>query len=418
MILEIKMPQLGESLTEGTIIKWLKNIGDFVKKDESILEISTDKVDSEIPSPVDGVLVEILAKENQTVLVDEVIARVDSASASEEIPNLSKETEKATDKSLEKKTDSRKKNLKKSRKQSLDRFYSPLVLNIARREGISMGELELIPGYGTNGRVTKNDILNYLKIRSSSMEERKISTTSREPKRDTGENVIPMDPIRKKIASHMRKSLDTSAHVYSVSECDVTPILNIISKKKDQFLAGEGFKLTITPFILTAVRKAILDFPRINCSLDGENIIEKKYIHLGMAVATDRGLIVPVVKHAEEKSFVGIARTAHDLVNRARKNELSLTDVQGATLTITNYGVFGNILGFPIINQPNVAILGVGAIKKRPVIIETSAGDTVGIRSMVYISMSYDHRVVDGELGGKFMERVVEYLENFEENIL
>jgi 2-oxoglutarate dehydrogenase E2 component (dihydrolipoamide succinyltransferase) len=411
MIIEVKMPQLGESLTEGTIIKWWKTVGDLVQKDETILEVSTDKVDSEIPSPVQGIVVEILAKENETIGIDEILAKVETKSDG----LISKESEEKVGKGRERDVDSRIiekiSDIETIAPKNTKRFYSPLVLTISQKEGISLEELEDVPGKGINGRVTKKDILNYLKTRSTSINKKEAASPSNEFKTIEREVVLPMDAVRKKIALHMRNSLDTAAHVYSVSECNMTSILNLISKKKEIFFKEQRFKLTVTPFLLQAVTKAILDFPRINCSIDKENIIEKRYINLGVAVATEKGLIVPVLKNAEEKSFMGLARAIDDLITRARKNELILDDVQGSTFTITNYGVFGNILGFPIINQPNVAILGFGAIKKRPMVIETAEQDTIGIRSMVYISMSYDHRVVDGELGGRFMQRLVEYLE-------
>ncbi|UCF64157.1 MAG: 2-oxo acid dehydrogenase subunit E2, partial [bacterium] len=290
-----------------------------------------------------------------------------------------------------------------------NRFYSPLVRNIARKENISLQELENIPGSGHGNRVTKKDILNYLKAGRV----QPVQPVSR------GERItiIPMDNVRKKIAEHMRLSLDTSAHVYSVSECDVTGIMNILQNRRMEFQNQEGFKLTVTPFFLHAVVKSLIDFPRVNASLEGDKIIEKKDINMGIAVAAPRGLIVPVIKNAEEKSFTGLARSVNDLVNRARENKLTYQDIEGSTFSVTNYGIFGNIIGLPIINQPNVAILGIGAITKRPVVIESPEGDSIGIRAMVYISMSYDHRLVDGELGGRFMQRLVEYLQNIEPNI-
>ena len=411
---DVVMPKMGESLTEGTILKWWKVPGEYVNKDETLLEISTDKVDSEIPSPVSGIVQEILVKENETVEVGHVIAWVASVE------------KKAT--GVEEKPDTEEKRIKKAQsepeppqpqekiqyeaipaKGKSSRFYSPLVRNIAHKENISIQELENIPGSGHGNRVTKKDILNYLKAG-------RVKPTQPATK---GERitVIPMDNVRKKIAEHMRLSLDTSAHVYSVSECDVTGIMKILQNRRQEFQNQEGFKLTVTPFFLHAVVKSLLDFPRINASLDGDNIIEKKDINLGIAVAAPRGLIVPIIKNAEEKSFTGLARLVNDLVSRARDNKLTYQDIEGSTFSVTNYGIFGNIIGLPIINQPNVAILGIGAITKRPVVIDSPDGDSIGIRSMVYISMSYDHRLVDGELGGRFMQRLVEYLENIEPNI-
>ncbi len=420
-IIDVEMPKLGESLTEGTILKWWKKPGDAVKKDETLLEVSTDKVDSEIPSPVDGVLKEILAEENETVEIHAVIARMETTAVAAsgagaestqaaETHRVEKEAASVTQQAQEQVSG------EIGRKQD-GRFYSPLVRNIAREEGVSVSELAQIPGSGAGGRVSKKDILNYLKSRTAAptkkVQEMKHPAAAPSVSYDRErELVIPMDAVRKRIAVHMRQSVETSAHVYSVSECDLTAVMNLMHARRPEFEKEEGFKLTVTPFILHAVAKALLDFPRVNCSLQGDNIIEKKYINLGIAVAAPKGLIVPVIKDAEEKSFRGLARSVNDLVQRTRANKLTLDDVQGSTFSITNYGVFGNIIGLPIINQPNVAILGIGAIKKRPVVIESQAGDSIAIRSMVYISMSYDHRVVDGELGGKFMQRLVEYLEN------
>jgi len=410
---DVVMPKMGESLTEGTILKWWKQPGDFVKKDETLLEISTDKVDSEIPSPVSGKVQEILVKENETVEVGHIIARVESADKDETGVIEKSETEPKDGGSQPERL------APPSRDQVLtepipvkgedNRFYSPLVRNIAQKENVSSQELAGIAGSGHGNRVTKKDILNYLKKGRVKPAQLTVS----------GERlvVIPMDNVRKKIAEHMRFSLDTSAHVYSVSECDVSGMMNLLAKYREEFQKLEGFKLTVTPFFLHAVAKSLLDFPRVNASLDGDRIIEKRDINIGIAVAAPRGLIVPVIKNAEEKSFTGLARSANDLVTRARENKLTYEDIEGSTFSVTNYGIFGNIIGLPIINQPNVAILGIGAIKKRPVVIESPEGDAIGIRSMVYVSMSYDHRLIDGELGGRFMQRLVEYLENIDSDI-
>jgi 2-oxoglutarate dehydrogenase E2 component (dihydrolipoamide succinyltransferase) len=419
---EIKMPKLGESLTEGTVLKWWKKVGDSVKKDETLLEIATDKVDSEIPSPADGILVEILAKENETVAVGQIIAYIETDhSASLLSPEKSLSKKEKTEK-LKKAKDEKAFSIHPAvklsqpvveKKQEKNRFYSPLVMNIARKESISMSELEKIPGSGAGNRVSKKDILNYLQSKSG-----KPSAVISSSGKEKGIEFIPMDHVRKQIAMHMRQSLETSAHVYSVSECDMTGVMNLINTHREQFMNQEGFKLTITPFVLYAVARALKDFPMVNSSIEGENIIQKKDINLGIAVAASRGLIVPVIHNAEEKNFIGIARALNEIVIKARENKLTLKDIEGSTFTITNYGIFGNIIGLPIIHQPNVAILGIGAIKKRPVVLEHPGGDSIGIRSMTLISMSYDHRLVDGELGGKFMRQVVEYLENFKEKIL
>jgi 2-oxoglutarate dehydrogenase E2 component (dihydrolipoamide succinyltransferase) len=388
-----------------------------------LLEISTDKVDSEIPSPVDGVLKEILFKENETIEVGTVIARIETEGRPATAATVT-ETDQTTKKTAPKpetRIEPEREELERQvpvEKGKGSRFYSPLVLTITRKEGISMSELESISGSGTGGRVTKKDILGYIERRGKPAGKREIPKPVQAPATASGERVeiIPMDNVRKKIAEHMRHSLDTSAHVYSVSECDMTDVMNLMYAKREEFQRQEGFKLTLTPFILHTTVKALLDYPRVNASLDGENIIEKKDINLGIAVASPRGLIVPVVKNAEEKSFRGLARTVNDLVTQTRDNKLNYADIEGSTFSVTNYGIFGNIIGLPIINQPNVAIMGIGAVKKRPVVIESPAGDSIAIRSVCFISMSYDHRLVDGELGGKFMQRVVEYLENFEES--
>ncbi len=440
-IVDVEMPRLGESITEGTIVKWWKKPGDHIKKDETLLEISTDKVDSEIPSPFEGTVAEILVEENQTVSVGTVICRIQTgngavtASPAVETP-AAVATEPVSSSVSEAPTPGARPTGEAIPRQAGGRFYSPLVRSIARKEGISKEELASIPGTGLQGRVTKKDILQYLETR------KKAPATAPAPAAPPAQptpaqvptarpapapeevaakwqgqavEIIPMDAIRKKIADHMVQSKHTSPHVYGVAECDFTNVMNLVNKHKAAFQQREGFKLTINPFILYAVSKAIKDFPDINCSVEGYTIIRKKFVNIGMAVATERGLIVPTLKNADQLNFTGIARNAYDLAIRARDRKLNLEDVQGATFTVTNYGVFGNIIGFPIINQPNVAIMGVGAIKKRPVVIESEQGDVLGIRSIGFLTLSYDHRIVDGELGDKFLQRVRHYLETFEE---
>ena len=453
-VADVLMPRLGESVTEGTIVKWWKKPGEFVKKDETLLEVSTDKVDTEIPSPFEGTLVEILANEGETVQVDSVIARIQTggevaaqpaaATAPAQEPQPQAQAPATPQPAAATAPTAQPTTAEKPR----GRFYSPLVLNIARKEGISMQELEQIPGTGLNGRVTKKDILNYLEQRKAGVAPQPAAqpaaaatpppaqpTAAPQPQaqpaapglsadelaaRYQGKRVevVPMDNIRKKIAEHMVKSKATSAHVYSVSECDFTNVLNIVKKYRPQWEKEEGFKLTINPFILYAVTKALLDFPRMNSSVDGTNIVIKRYINLGIAVATERGLIVPVLKNAEERSFRGIARAAYDLAIRARNKQLKPDDVVDSTFSVTNYGVFGNTFGLPIINQPNVGILGVGAVKKRPVVIETPQGDVIGIRSIAYLTLTYDHRIIDGDYGGQFLQRVVQNIESITEDIL
>ena len=430
---DVKMPKLGESITEGTIVKWWKKPGDHVEKDETLLEISTDKVDSEIPSPIAGTLKEVLAKENDVVEVDSVIARIDTGVSAAAKPKeemrekeVAEEPPPQEEKPVERVEVSEPQRIERSGKGK--RFYSPLVLNIARKEGVSTSELEQIDGSGLEGRVTKKDMLKYVEDKkkgvispASAAKREEISKPSPEVSAKWQEKraeIIPMDAIRKKIADHMVKSKATSPHVYGVAECDFTKVMDIVKRNKNEFEKRQGFKLTFNPFILQATVKALMDFPRVNSSLDGDNVVEKYFINLGIAVATDRGLIVPVLKKAEEKNFVGLARAAYDLAMRARNRKLEIDDVQDSTFSITNYGIFGNIIGFPIINQPNVAILGVGTIKKRPVVLETEQGDYIGIRSQGFLTLSYDHRIVDGELGDKFLQRIVYYIENTSEEDL
>ncbi len=454
--MEVEMPMLGEGITEGTIVRWWKKPGDFVKKDETLLEISTDKVDSEIPSPFEGTVLEILAAESQTVTVGSVIAKI---SAEKGAPAAEKPTAPDKDRNVPVPMSGLNrpgstapapasapapvpqpadKTNEIPRRESGGRFFSPLVRNIARAEGIGKEELAEIPGTGLEGRVTKQDILSYLETRGAApirpapapatasrpsppqqpaAPARPAPSAAEVTEKWQGERVevLPMDAIRKKIAEHMVLSKQTSPHVYGVAECDFTAVLNLVSRHKNAFQEREGFKLTINPFILYAVTRAAKDFPGVNASVEGYNVIRKRFINIGMAVATERGLIVPVLKNADELNFTGIARTAYDLAIRARDKKLNIEDVQGSTLTVTNYGVFGNIIGFPIINQPNVAIMGVGAIKKRPVVIETEQGDMIGIRAIGFLTLSYDHRIVDGELGDKYLQRVRHYLETFEE---
>ena len=416
-IVDVIMPQMGESIAEGTITKWYKKVGDKIAKDETLLEISTDKVDSEIPSPSAGLVAELLFPEQQTVDVHTVIARIQTDVHAPLIPepehiqaktqNLMPEAVSTIDSSLEPAI------ITKGISADTNRFFSPLVMSIARAEGVSMSELEKIPGSGANNRVSKKDVLDYVERRKSGGTTVHVKPSSAGTPSGSVE-VIKMDTMRKAIAEHMVRSIHTSAHVGSVTEADVTKLVAFREKHKGDFEKREGFKLTFTPFFVDAVVKAIKDFPLINSSVDGDSIILRKDINIGVAVALENGLIVPVVKHAAGKDFAGLARAVNDLSNRARTKKLAPDDVQGGTFTITNPGIFGNLFGFPIINQPQVAILGVGAIKKRPVVID----DAIAIRSMVYISMSYDHRIIDGALGGMFLQRIVQYLENFELGIM
>lgn len=423
------MPQMGESITEGKILKWYKKVGDKILKDETVLEISTDKVDSEIPSPVSGVVVELLASEGQTVAVGALIARIDTDAAAgaaitsiPEIPQVA-ETSAGTVKEPVSEAPT---SIQKEKKILSERFYSPLVKNIAKVEGITQAELDTIEGSGLGGRVTKEDVMNYLDKRSKGLVTTKAPTaipsktvTPVTYSYNTARSeVIPMSNVRQLTAEHMRRSLDTSAHVYSLTEINMQRIVNFKKLHEKDFERKEGFRLTFTPFFIDAMVKAVKDFPMINVSVDGTNIIRKHYINFGMAVSIENNtaLIVPVIRDADMLNLTGLARAVRDLADRARTKKLKPEEIQDGTITLTNMGGFGSLIGFPIINQPQVAILAVGAITKRPMVSETPEGDAIVIRPMMYAALSYDHRVVDGALGASYLERVRHYLENFDSN--
>ena len=416
MIVDVIMPKLGESITEGTIIEWRKKAGDAIARDEILLEIGTDKVDSEIPSPAGGVVVELLVQEKDVVPVETVIARIETdgdAPVKTEEPDTETAKADVPDEKGESKVEEPPKKIPKSeiseKKSSAGRtFYTPLVRSIAEKEGISQEELAGIPGSGRSGRVTKKDVLAYLK---SGREEAAPAEPSRIPMTD---EVVEMERMRQIIAQHMRKSLDTAAHVHVVSEADVTDMVEFCQKRRDQFLRQEGFKLTYTPFFIMAVVKAIQDNPIVNASLDGTTIQHNRNVNMGIAVAVEKGLIVPVIPKCEELNFLGLCRRVNDISIRARREEISPDELQGSTFSISNFGIFGNIYGTPIINQPNSAILGIGAVKKRPIVHETPRGDAIVIRSMTYLSLGFDHRLIDGAGGGNFLGRVVHYLENMD----
>lgn len=430
------MPKMGESVAEATIIKWLKKEGDNVEADESVLEIATDKVDSEVPSPSSGKILKLLFKEGDVVQVGKVICLIGSEAdaansqptlaAPSIIPSVKQEVVSVSQPVVTRSVSS----VIKS-----DRFYSPLVRNIAQKEGIVQAELDAIPGTGKEGRVTKNDILAYLPNRGKSIapdtkiaEEVKVVSNGQQTPSvsavqkpavsiNAGDEIIEMDRMRKIIAEHMVMSKHTSPHVTSYVEADVTNIVLWRNKMKDQFEKKEGEKLTFTPIFIEAVAKAIKDFPMVNVSVDGTKIIIRKNINIGMAAALPSGnLIVPVIKNADRMNLYGLTKTVNDLANRARNNKLLPDEIQGGTYTLTNVGTFGNVMGTPIINQPQVAILAVGAIRKKPAVIETEFGDTIGIRHMMFLSHAYDHRVVDGALGGSFVRKVADYLEQFDIN--
>ena len=438
-LVDLVMPKLGESIMEATILKWLKQPGDKVEQDETVLEIATDKVDSEVPSTVDGTIAEVLFKENDVVPIGKVIARINTetnatntvtspvneapsqrtdhyeeANLVEEIPY--QPTEKVT----------------ASTSTNGIRFYSPLVLNIASSEGISMSELEHIEGTGQDGRVSKKDIMAYLEKRKSQPRQRNVEThvgaaveeVPAPPQKQeyatpvtfTGNvEIIEMDRMRKMIAKHMVDSKHTSAHVTSFAECDVTNLVLWREKVKNEFEKREGEKITFTPLFIEALIKCIKRYPLLNSSVDVDRIIVKKDINIGMATALPNGnLIVPVIKNADQLNLTGLTKQVNGLANAARTGKLKPDDTAGGTFTITNVGTFGSIMGTPIINQPQVAIMAVGAIKKRPVVIETEQGDSIAIRHMMYISLSYDHRIIDGSLGSTFLNAVAKEFENFD----
>ncbi|MCD4735433.1 MAG: 2-oxo acid dehydrogenase subunit E2 [Bacteroidales bacterium] len=425
-LFEIVMPKLGESIIEATITKWLKSEGDEIKEDDAIVEIATDKVDSEIPSPIEGKLVKIHFKEGDVVAVGTTIALVDmdgNGETTTEFPEKIKEMSSTNKHVLESEqpspTDS---GAEIDDFSKAKRFYSPLVKSIAKEENVSLVELETIDGSGKDGRVTKKDILQYLENRNSSrikQPEGRSPIAIEAPKvtAGTGDEIIEMDRMRKLIADHMVMSKHVSPHVTMFHEVDMTAAFNWRNRIKNKFLEKYGEKLTFTPIFIEAAAKALRDFPLVNASVDGYNMIKRKNINIGMATALPGGnLIVPVIKDADEKNLAGLARDVNDLANRARGNKLIPDEIQGGTFTITNFGQFGNFTGAPIINQPQVAILGIGTIKKKPVVIETPEGDMIGIRQIMLLSMAFDHRIVDGALGGMYLQRVAEYLTNFDSN--
>ncbi len=482
-IYKLVLPKMGESVSEATITKWVKAVGDRVEEDDTVAEVATDKVDSEVPTPVSGTLSKILFEPNQVAQVGDIIAwievegqetsEVSSGNDDDEEQNsevIDQNIEKGNDESLvavevfpelntnepiaaEDEIDDTldipgTELLSQEDEESVTpptnglRFYSPLVRNIAQQEGLSQLELDSIGGTGTEGRVTKQDIFDFLAQRDSSSEattpqvkpepsqensekeqapplqaNSSTDNTNRTVTSSSGDEIIEMDRMRKLIADHMVHSVKTSPHVASFVEADVTNIVNWRNKWKDGYKKREGENITFTPIFIEAVCKALKDFPMVNVSIDGHHIIKKKDINIGMAAALPTGnLIVPVIRNADQLSLVGLSKSVNDLANRSRENRLKPDDTQGGTFTFTNIGAFGNIMGVPIINQPQAAILAVGAIKKRPAVLETEHGDVIAIRHMMYLSMSYDHRIIDGALGGTFLKKVADYLENWDVN--
>lgn len=418
---ELKLPKMGESVAEATITNWLKKVGEKIEVDEAVLEIATDKVDSEIPSEVSGVLSEILFNVDDIVKVGQTIAIIETEGEVSESPKqeIVAEAVAAVQETVEvaKNAVSAPANFSDS-----DKFFSPLVKNIAKQEGISIAELEAITGSGKEGRVTKEDILKFVDGRRSNVAPQvsKPIIISQQPTTisvNGGDEIVEMDRMRKLISGYMMASINTSAHVQSFIEVDVTNIWKWREKNKNAFEKREGEKLTFTPIFMEAVAKALKDFPGMNISVDGDYIVKKKNINLGMAASLPNGnLIVPVIKNADQLNLVGMAKAVNDLGNRAKAGKLKPDDTQGGTYTVTNVGTFGSVFGTPIINQPQVGILALGAIRKVPAVIETPEGDFIGIRNKMFLSHSYDHRVVDGALGGSFVKRVADYLEAFDPN--
>ena len=433
------MPKMGESVSEATIISWNKNVGDMIELDETVIEIATDKVDSEVPSTHEGKLVEMLFSVDDVVQVGEPFAILETNDGEDDI-----QVKNITDKEITKEevktfkeVESIERNETNERitttiKNTGERFYSPLVRSMASKEGIEMNELESIKGTGKDGRVTKSDMISHLENRgklfknddpitpTKKVEDVSLSTpkTTHTAIPNTGETeIVEMDRMRKIISSHMTMSKQTSAHITSFVEADMTNIVNWRNSIKNDFKKREGQNITFTPIIIEAMAKAVKDFPMINVSVDGTNIHIHKNVNIGMAAALpDGNLIVPVIKECQNKNLIGITKSVNDLAIRARKGQLKPDEIQQGTITMTNVGTFGNLMGTPIINQPQVAIMACGVIKKKPVVLETDNGDVIAIRHMMFLSLSYDHRVVDGALGGQFVRKVADYLESFDTN--
>lgn len=443
---DLVMPKMGESIMEATILKWHKNPGDAVKMDETLLEIATDKVDSEVPSTAEGVVSEILFNVNDVVPIGTVIARIKTGAAEEKQqapvvqPQLEQQAAAPKPQPSAPQSNATVNNQPQPSNAATNRFYSPLVLNIAAQEGVSMVELENIPGTGNEGRVTKRDILQYVGDKRAGKAQSAKPAAQQQPQPSQPQQgmmipmnkieqsaapatysgnveIIEMDRMRRLIADHMVRSKHTSPHVTSFTEADVTNLVMWRDKVKKDFEKREGTKITFTPLFIEAIVRCIKKFPLINSSLDGTNIIVKKDINIGMATALPSGnLIVPVIRNADQLNLVGLAKQVNSLADSARNNKLKPEDIADGTFTLTNVGTFGSLMGTPIINQPQVAILAVGAIKKRPVVVETPHGDSIAIRHMMYLSMSYDHRIVDGSLGATFLTAVANELQNFNSN--
>tara|TARA_B100000315_G_scaffold906_1_gene823 strand:- start:2860 stop:4119 length:1260 start_codon:yes stop_codon:yes gene_type:complete len=406
MVINVVMPKMGESIMEGTIIEWRKKLGDSIEKDEILLEIGTDKVDSEIPSSHGGIITELLAKPNDIIEVGKIIARIETDGDSG-VLKIEKPKDETTDKKepLSKKVEVKEKVKileRKDKPVERKKFFTPVVLKIAREEGISLSILESLDGTGRGGRVTKKDILTYILDKPKAV----IVEDPQKESRVLGADVVEMDHMRRLIAGHMRKSLDTSAHVYVMTEVDMTGISEYLIQHENSFEEREKFRLTYTPFILSAVVKTLHMFPDMNASIEDSSIVYHKHINIGIAVAVDNGLMVPVIRKCDELNFLGLCRKVFDVASRTRNKQISPDELQESTFSITNFGVFNVTMGTPIINQPNMGILGVGAVKKRPVVLESTYGDSIGIRSVMNLSLGFDHRLIDGAGGSKFIDTV------------
>ena len=427
MVVDVVMPKMGESITEGTVLEWYKKVGESIEKDETLLEIGTDKVDSEIPSPESGIISEILAEPNEIVDVGNIIARIETSGKIQKENKLEKVTpikEKKVEKAVEKTAEaSSKKNIKNQKRENIvirtiqdsnSAIFTPAVMKVASQRGISLSELEMINGTGANGRVTKKDLQNYIASDEDS-NLKPIKKQSIKPELlqniQSGEKV-QLDYMRRMISEHMRYSLDTSAHVYIMNEVDMTNIVNYVKEKEGAFFSEENFKLTYTPFIIIATVNALKEMPEMNSSLDGDSIIYHNSINVGIAVSVDGGLMVPSIFNCDEKNLLGICRDLNEIVNRTRKKSISPDELQGSTFTISNFGVFDATIGTPIINQPNVGVLGTGSIKKQPIVIERDDSDIIAIRSMMMLSLGFDHRLIDGAGGATFIAKIKENLEN------
>ena len=420
MIIDIVMPKMGESITEGTILEWRKSVGDRIELDEILLEIGTDKVDSEIPSSAAGVISKILAEPNDVIDVGKVIAKIetDGSLVVENSIKEDKEKEQASEslKKASKKISLDDPQVLKASQEKKKTFFTPIVMKIASEKEIPLEDLGSISGTGRNGRVTKKDILNYTGARKKV--HKPIAQPLNIPKVVNSGRAVEMQHMRKVIAKHMKESIETSAHVYVMTEVDMTSIVDYVNSENENFNDNEGFNLTFTPFIVDAVVRALQDYPEMNASLIETSIEYHKNINIGLAVALESGLMVPTIMNCEEKNFLGLCRSVNDVANRTRTNSISPDELSGSTFSITNFGIFGVSMGTPIINQPNVGILGVGAIKKQPVVIESVNGDSIAIRSIMMLSLGFDHRLIDGAGGAKFLEKIRNNLEKIDLNTI